>query len=261
MWQNIYQFCETVWLHLVTILAGCGATVVLDQFRRFAVRKKWIVGDWPDGWWLVMILVFGAFASFQSWEDQYTSNKGRTQDLHAQELKTIEARTDRDSEQRARETCEYQRDFLRTELTRQAGNFSGQQQTLNTCVVALAKNNAPVPLIIATTLSLAPLKITLRNRASRLIAVIATANKSVSPVNIILHCETPYHGMRYEIADNEITPYMVSSPVVKEIDSMSTKIGFTSPPWNLGTQLIMWIGIDDDNNLNPTIGKCDVKPQ
>jgi hypothetical protein len=66
---------------MVTILAGCGATVLLDQLRRVAKRRGWIEDDWPDKWWLYILLTFLLFASFQAWQDEHTSAGGRLEQI------------------------------------------------------------------------------------------------------------------------------------------------------------------------------------
>ena len=62
---------------MVTILAGCGATVILDQLRRYSKRKGWIKDDWPDLWWIYIMAAFLCFASFQAWLDEHTSAIGQ----------------------------------------------------------------------------------------------------------------------------------------------------------------------------------------
>jgi hypothetical protein len=47
------------------------------------------VDDWPDLWWLYIMLGFLCFASFQAWQDQYTANAGRELDIQTKRVSIV----------------------------------------------------------------------------------------------------------------------------------------------------------------------------
>jgi hypothetical protein len=153
---------------MLTLLAGCGATVLLDQFRRYAKRRAWITDDWPDKWWLYILLAFLCFASFQAWEDQHTSNIGRQTDLHGKDLAL------------QKETMKLMQSENNNSLLSRL--YNSQQETINSCFMSLSNFSKPEPRII-TALILDNDEATKRNRMLLLI------NKTVTPVNLFVTCD------------------------------------------------------------------------
>jgi hypothetical protein len=52
--------------HTVTLLAGCGATVVLGMLQKYVLKKPLSLK-----WEVMILLAFVFFAGFEAWEDQY----------------------------------------------------------------------------------------------------------------------------------------------------------------------------------------------
>jgi len=72
LFQNLALYIHAVISHMLTILAGCGATVILELFRRYVLRR-----EFPNRWYFWMLTAFLCFASFQAWLDEHTSAEGR----------------------------------------------------------------------------------------------------------------------------------------------------------------------------------------
>src|ERR1700733_5152206 len=66
--RNLSGYVQAVIAHMLTILAGCAATVILELYRRFYLKR-----DFPDRWYIWILMCFLCFASFQAWQDQSTS--------------------------------------------------------------------------------------------------------------------------------------------------------------------------------------------
>lgn len=60
------QYYSAIVNHTITLLAGCGATVVLGMLEKY-IFKKPISFEWE----LAVLLAFVFFAGFQAWQDQY----------------------------------------------------------------------------------------------------------------------------------------------------------------------------------------------
>jgi hypothetical protein len=56
--------------HWFSLLEGCVATVLLGLFEKF-------IKPIPKLWYVIILMLFVCFASFQAWQDEYTSAQGR----------------------------------------------------------------------------------------------------------------------------------------------------------------------------------------
>ena len=68
--------------HTVTLLAGCGATVVLGLIQKYILKRPLSVK-----WELIMFSGFVFFAGFQAWQDQRNSYNAAQEQLHKDEKK------------------------------------------------------------------------------------------------------------------------------------------------------------------------------
>jgi hypothetical protein len=209
MLQNLQAYFSAVAVQLLTILAGTAATVFLDQFRRLARRKKWIIDEWPDLWWLYIVMAFTCFASFQAWEDEHTSNLARREDVLKQKLLTAVAESHADEERQDTRFCQFQKDVLNGAVARQGVNFNGQQGTLNTCVVALAKINTPEPLITVPYLlgkSTVARPDRGRDQSSQAVEItsyLLITNKKIIPTRVLVSCDVPIRSASGQILQRE----------------------------------------------------------
>jgi hypothetical protein len=64
--NHFWLFVGAVWVHAITLAAGCVVTVVINLLEKYVFKK--ILGWKYD---LAILLVFVFFACFQAWRDQY----------------------------------------------------------------------------------------------------------------------------------------------------------------------------------------------
>lgn len=63
---NSKPYFSSLLNHIVTLLAGCGATVALGLIQKYALRKPLSIK-----WEIAILSGFVFFAGFQAWQDQY----------------------------------------------------------------------------------------------------------------------------------------------------------------------------------------------
>jgi hypothetical protein len=97
------SFLLSVLQHWVSLLAGCGATVVLELFRRY-----WLKREISLKWHSILLLLFVLFACYQAWLHEHSSAEGRAKRIVALEqekasLQAVFHEKDRRLEDRQRE--------------------------------------------------------------------------------------------------------------------------------------------------------------
>jgi len=123
--QHALLFVRAIGEHMVTLLAGCGATVALDLFRRYYLKK-----DFPDKWYAWILVGFLSFAIFQAWAEQFTSAEWRGNKLF--ELSERVARLDSEVTQKT------------TTIEGLRGQIMSQQDANSQCLLQLGKATIPV---------------------------------------------------------------------------------------------------------------------
>ena len=64
--NHFWLFLGAVWVHAITLAAGCVVTVVINLLEKYVIKKT--LGWKVD---LAILLAFVFFACFQAWRDQY----------------------------------------------------------------------------------------------------------------------------------------------------------------------------------------------
>lgn len=146
---------------MITILAGCAATVVLELFRRFLLKR-----EFPNRWYAWILVAFLVFALFQAWEEQYTSAEGRAALIS--DVAVQNASLERDKNGQA------------AQIQLLQNQVHTQQETLNEAVVQLGKANAPVPLKITA--------LPLREIDAHSAEFILLTNQQITPVRLLVTC-------------------------------------------------------------------------
>lgn len=73
---DLGSFLLSMIQHWLTLLAGCGATVLLDLLRRY-----WLKREISLKWYSIILLGFVVFACYQAWLDQSKSLQVRIKDV------------------------------------------------------------------------------------------------------------------------------------------------------------------------------------
>lgn len=236
--KSFELYTSAVVSHMLTLLAGCAATVLLDQARRLFKRRGWVKDDWPDLWWLYIMLAFLFFASFQAWEEQSLSRAGRERDLHQEELKVRSEQTKYLLQEAKAETCGAEKGAVQKlfdGLSKQLFDFQGP---LNTCVVALARNNKPEPLTITSVVILLDVKGMIGSGI--LSAIVARTNKDISPFNLEIECDADFELVGLSSPDSS-SHMMVADPTVSVVTKKKVLLGRQFITWDSNLPLVLVI--------------------
>ena len=130
-------FIGAVVAHVVTLLAGCAVTVVINLIERYLLKGK-RVPVWID---IAILLLFCLVACFQAWRDEQR-NTETVIGLRAQ----AESAHNRCESGLQIEQANYrglleQNGVARTTIDKQAVSLAQQQGTINSCVISLGKMN------------------------------------------------------------------------------------------------------------------------
>jgi hypothetical protein len=66
MFTHFWLFVQAVWVHAVTLAAGCIVTVVINLIEKYVIKRTL---GWKGD--LTVLLIFLFFACFQAWRDEY----------------------------------------------------------------------------------------------------------------------------------------------------------------------------------------------
>jgi hypothetical protein len=129
-------FFGAVGSHLVTLFAGCVATVTLGIFQKYVFKRPLSVKE--D---VAVFLLFLFFACFQAWRDEHRNTQSVIDEKStlASEVNSCSAnlRVDRAYSK----GLEVQNGVARSTIDKQNTSLVQQQGTINSCVVSLGKMN------------------------------------------------------------------------------------------------------------------------
>jgi hypothetical protein len=249
MLSTLPVFVQAVLGHLVTILAGCGATVVLELIRRFVLKR-----EFPNRWYLWFLAVFLVFAFFQAWQDEYLSALARSTDLHRQQYATSRQEERTKIERDQKQTCLNELNIVRGVLEGQTSQISGQQGTLSTCILSLAKNNSPEKLVITAEIAYE------ESLASRspdghkrmLSVVVAQTSKDIQPIRAILECDTEFDFAGGELVGESAT---FGGPINSKLGSRKASTVIDAPSWRPSHPMVFFLVSTDIRPLHCVVSQ------
>ena len=124
-------------------------------------------------------------------------------------------------------------DTYSSQLSSQQTQLSNQQQTINTCVVVLAKANAPEQQRFTTFLNTVD-----PTKGTRILQLIVATNKPISPVNLMLECNANFTNYDYQIVRSNGVEY--NGPPIRP-DQRRGQVYITSPPWTPMNPLVITV--------------------
>jgi hypothetical protein len=184
---------------------------------------------------------------FAAWRDEHRNTE-----------QVIEGKAEAWSKYNACDTERRVDDALAKQLSGQVGaqqmQLANQQDTFNRCVLALGQISIPQPLRVRTTIteiSSNRLSVVTPNRQSeKLLLVLATVNKPVSPVKGVLECDSAVSFDTATISGR--APFVSLSKSV--ISDRKFEFGFNNPVWTEDRPLVFTLVTQ--GSISP---KCDFK--
>ncbi len=237
--QDGLLFVRSVGAHMITLLAGCAATVVLELFRRFVLKR-----DFPNRWYAWILSGFLCFAFFQAWEEQYTSAESRAHVIYA--LSADKARLEGELHgEVGRANAEVGGkaatiDALKTQI-------SSQQVAINQCLVQLGKAQQAEPL----KMTMLPNPIMPAGNTGRyLTEFIILTNKSTQHVSAMFGCDRPMRQFQADVMGRSSFNggSGVIGPNTGHLDITTT------PAWSSTNPLLIKIWHDDSE-----LGNCRIR--
>ena len=232
LWSNVISFVQAVVVHVVTILAGCAATVALELFRRFKLKGR----DFPDRWYLWVLSSFLAFATFQAWQDQYLSNVARREDVNKRDGLLASVSSDK-------RQCDFELGVMRSVNAQEISRLATQQESVNACVIALAKEAKPEALNIRSWVGAVPGVESRTPDGHRLLVsvIVSIANKTLTPVRTEVACRTPFTILAAAIAGER---WQITAGV-DVLSDRKAVAKIDSPAWVSGRPLIITLTSQD----------------
>lgn len=221
--QNGLLFVRSIGVHMITILAGCAATVILELFRRFVLKK-----EFPNRWYAWILFVFLGFAAFQAWDEQFTSAEGRGR-LIAQM-----------SADKGKEDAKAVGDSATIEALRQ--QVGSQQTTINGLVLQLGEAQSKevqprkiIPYSVGVVKNYDNPNLS-QNQGT----FILLSNKTITPVQILVSCES-----EIDVASGAVlgTATMMSGGWGGRVTRSLTQfgVGINSPAWTPSNPLLVTV--------------------
>jgi hypothetical protein len=244
----MHSFLQELGLYLWAVLAHWQSYVtggiVTATFTVWERLKKQSI---PKRMYVIVFMVSAAFvACFYAWHDEHRN----TQTVITEKAVLSSSLGNCQSELNI---ATEKTNFFEKQANIGLTNFTVQQSTLNSCVVALGRSNSPEPLrITVKEAAFSPVGQSEHLGKSSPSALVVETNRTISPVHGTLTCNRPFALVDAEYA---MGPHWTMTAAKKLTGPNKARLEIESPAWNPGTPLVFLVISAGD--LSPCEFKMD----
>lgn len=227
LWISFHDYF-LIWLSGGGIVGACLICISLWERHRGMPMKRSI-------YFSILAVCLVVFATFSAWHDAEKNLVSVIQQRADDNSKLTGCDSDLRVSRERNVFLQQQINTLQTNINGFQSGMNGQQQTLNSCVVALGKDNIPKPLAFIVKSAITAMKTNPGSRENIVLFEVET-NRDISPVRAKFVCANDFKLIDMTLGG---PPPVVESFVPKQISATEVDLEMTIPAWSVQTPIFI----------------------